>query len=1712
MNKIIAHALRNFISSLIEGQEESQSRLFFRTDGFDDVYPELLDLLSSDGLNLGGHPLVVRTTGEISGYERFALEQGKTATWYRNHLEPGQVLLLLNNKPTSDAQSLKDIFPINETLLVGEKGIDTLIKAAFQNGYQLTAPDHRVLCGFLAAYEKTVHVPQVRDLAQFLSQVNQSLMRGERIEKAIAECLPYLGLFRCRDLAETLGDKGRTEQLLRDLDRAARLGSELLSESDQRKFLQRLKPEEFDDESPFGGLNPQEKYQTLRRFLTEVITDKKTRLSVLHLDWREVNQVLFKPPRKTTAERLGELARSIEQQVSQEELPAYAQDVVRDLAGGQMPDADDLDRLTTEERDRLGKQLTRKLRQLVKTRSYPHSDFLAGLVIGATELLTDNRDASPAGLQLKVTFIAPETVTDDHAEALQAFRALYGGVESVMTALKWDIGNLSSIIEAHNNSDETSEPATKHQSTNLNFRLTLNSGDEVEIARAELVWQYLSDSPAATTLRALLKLEEQNQPEGPFIPIFHSRLVGDEINDLDLHRPLRTIGAWFDSPGNLRQHVRESLDRPAVSETARLRVDESLANLETTWGRFVSISLTSGFLSGSVPELLNFYERMLETAATQLQGGQEIHFGFRALSRAWVIGPEVLEDWAIVPLLHPFKLLWWQNRARHFNSLLSRLLDVGDQIDLVDVVRFRRGLNQTYSSSSFPAALVLPNRTGQPATFLPLNEVEGYELFRPEDMAGAAQGLDADLVSEQEADEESAKAAEYLAGVVTDYINTFPFVRDGVEIYLVGCRNGALPGQLVERVNRREFRRSSDKPIRISVIVHTTDRGAPLFGRVTSWLHAHEEFLERVENDYFPRVSLRVLECSYEKLYELLGTPGAAAETLSHDIVILPDILSERGQKVQTRLIEPPGKAVARDDYLPFLPLLRSQPMPFERGEMSRITVLTPQQQPEMAQRFYNAQWAFRERSPIKPGRATEFDLSYSLDEWSDLLKKLHKTFNWAVCYDTTIDRFLLEDTFPNDVEVIRYSTGLGTKGNHNLTVSSSYWARRVVVRRLTMRLRTLFPAAPEEFCGKIAERLVDEAKQISGDIVLRAAGPGKYLNELIGLVLSKYLTEQRYKETHSGALIAWIYLDDFEHWFDGKYPDLLFVAIPTEANGELPLHMEILESKCVSDSIFINEAADAEHQVQRGVNRLSPAWSPNRQYLDADYWYDQLYRAMVSNLMIDHSQVRLWDALRNRLPEGNYTLDSSGHVWAFCYDGPATTEEGRLSDEGRSSMIAENAPEVPLYRHYFGRRGLVEVLKSLVEAWSLQASPDIWQIETAPPQIQEPLQVTVTAEEQSSEPEIASELPAQEIVVSADPDSLRIAEQSLSLDRVLRQYGISAFPVDPANVDVGPSVLRYKVRLRPPEKDRRLQSLANDLARELALHDVPLIERLPGTQYIAIDIPRQERVVVPLVPTLSELNKPSLGSLPFLVGMTPDGRTVVRDLAQLPHLLVAGTTGAGKTVFLYSILISLMYQFAPHQLSVLLVDPKQTDFVFFRGLPYLRTGHVVTDPAEALEQLRLLTDEELETRTALFSEARVTKISEYNDRMASKTLAPIVVVVDEYADLVDVMTKHERGAFERAFRRLAQRARSVGIHLVIATQRPSADIVTTSLKTNLSARVAFRLPAHHDSMTVLDQSGAENLLGRGDMLFSADGRVERLQGFHIGTTELEIFVEQKRE
>jgi DNA segregation ATPase FtsK/SpoIIIE, S-DNA-T family len=364
---------------------------------------------------------------------------------------------------------------------------------------------------------------------------------------------------------------------------------------------------------------------------------------------------------------------------------------------------------------------------------------------------------------------------------------------------------------------------------------------------------------------------------------------------------------------------------------------------------------------------------------------------------------------------------------------------------------------------------------------------------------------------------------------------------------------------------------------------------------------------------------------------------------------------------------------------------------------------------------------------------------------------------------------------------------------------------------------------------------------------------------------------------------------------------------------------------------------------------------------------------------------------------------------------------------------------------------------------------------------------------------------------VSETMDSKWVMEQEDLLNQTLQNFNVGASVV---NVTQGPSVTRFEVQPEPGVKVNKVTNLTDDIKLSLAAKDIRIEAPIPGKHTIGIEVPNlKSRPVLISEIIQSGVFLEASSPLTAVLGLDISGKPIVTDLKKMPHGLIAGATGSGKSVCINSILISLLYKASPEDLKLLLIDPKVVELAPYNHIPHL-ISPVITDVKAATAALKWAVDE-MERRYQLFAHTGVRDINRFNDlamehKRYSEKLPFIVIVIDELADLM-MMSPAD---VEEAICRIAQKARACGIHLIIATQRPSVDVITGLIKANVPTRISFSVSSQVDSRTIIDISGAEKLLGRGDMLFLENGSSKpvRLQGTFVSDEEIDFVVAHIRD
>jgi S-DNA-T family DNA segregation ATPase FtsK/SpoIIIE len=350
----------------------------------------------------------------------------------------------------------------------------------------------------------------------------------------------------------------------------------------------------------------------------------------------------------------------------------------------------------------------------------------------------------------------------------------------------------------------------------------------------------------------------------------------------------------------------------------------------------------------------------------------------------------------------------------------------------------------------------------------------------------------------------------------------------------------------------------------------------------------------------------------------------------------------------------------------------------------------------------------------------------------------------------------------------------------------------------------------------------------------------------------------------------------------------------------------------------------------------------------------------------------------------------------------------------------------------------------------------------------------------------------------------------SKNVETLLKTLGDFGVEVSAGKINVGPTVTQYELKPSEGVKLNTIKARADDLALALAVHPVRVEAPIPGKAAVGVEVPNKEAARVSLRHMLeNETYKKRKSNLSLPLGLDVAGDLILADLKKMPHLLVAGATGSGKSVGLNSMIISLLYQNSPRDLRILLVDPKRVEFTAYNGIPHLLTP-VVVDVDKTVNLLRWAVTE-MERRFKLFEEVGSRDIESYNEKVGKGISSPsgtrhekipyIALVIDELADLMAQASNE----VEAAIVRLAQLARATGMHLIVATQRPSVDVITGLIKANITSRVSFAVASQIDSRTIIDQSGAEKLMGNGDMLFLGGefSKPKRIQGAYVSEKEV---------
>ncbi|MDA7494669.1 FtsK/SpoIIIE domain-containing protein [bacterium] len=755
------------------------------------------------------------------------------------------------------------------------------------------------------------------------------------------------------------------------------------------------------------------------------------------------------------------------------------------------------------------------------------------------------------------------------------------------------------------------------------------------------------------------------------------------------------------------------------------------------------------------------------------------------------------------------------------------------------------------------------------------------------------------------------------------------------------------------------------------------------------------------------------------------------------------------------------------------------------------------------------------------------FSLQVLFTKGADLFGRLHRWGHWVVTLDPYVGRDQVEASAGRP-EVITVQPKVGKNGRYTMVVSSNS-GRRFIEDRLSKQLRGVLCEVAEADIGELAKSLYESSRDFAPGVVLRALGLGRTTQEILGLIVSRNLVEARRPiDKKTADFQAWLSLDELPHWFGGanrQRADMLRI-IGTRRSGKLALRFEIVEAKYREKE----DLGKGEEQLRRTKDVLGPAFShvideEEVPYADSAIWRRELLAAIAQ--------------CAARSPEKGL----SGGLWVRSAEGSSAHDAGGLPEEIKQDILDSSKVDVeietilctvaaqgqaveqevtksPNGEHVWirvGAKGLQRVLLDMgglaaestgdashgVSAAGTSDSADHSLSDERIPKIapecvpDTPPDVRLTEDDQADQ---------------ADPDPAQkirgIGREGLDkrFQDVINLFAEFKIPVSaPENYSPMEGPAFYEVRLVPGRgvPSERLTSQCKGLKLRLKLEEKLNIRTFIDRGTVVFQIPKEdnERYYVSTTELWSRANHPesSRNSLRTPVGEDAKGNPVVIDFSDTdsPHLLIGGTTGSGKSVALESILEGLCAAHPAARLRLRLIDPKGTELIGFEEREHLE-GEIGCDADDAVELLEAEVGE-MERRYRAFKDLkkqkgiRVHKLVEFNEHVEADDILPWrVIVLDEYADLTTA--KEDRQRIEPLVQRIAQKGRAAGIHLIVATQKPSAEILSTAIRSNLPAQLALRVKTATDSRIVIDETGAETLAGRGDAFLKTQKGLVRVQ------------------
>lgn len=1692
----IAQYILNYLK---DHKKKNAEKVLIKIEGINEEYfPAVLNSLLEEEAHFKTfyNPLI-RTIKQIDGFDSFVLNENENGVWLRNNVKSSEALILLMNERTPEAQSLKDIVSIDETQLLSDEGLDSLDQALSEKKF-LESHQIKDLMRLIGAYQHKGELDlQLSMLIAYLEDVIKVKNSSDEPFKTIlGKQLPHFRLFKDEFLKfeslESLRKQLRKNFLLSHLRKT------MVTYLDSEKLLKNVENFMLNEEKTNYSSELWESFDDEVHFLEKAMQfiERKNNDFLSMVSYTDAERIFGFKVSNTLKDKLNN-----------------ARDILIDKYNNAIDSAK-----TIEEENQLKQQKIDAENRFDRGVEAVNSKADIDAIRDFREEY--EQELEQEGILKKVVNI--ENKLENPSEYIDMFEAILA--ESLVMLEDIDHeqfeGNLSFEISV----DENQELSEK-QAIFFNFHLkslSMLSSNIIVLSHLKGS-EEISKEVESLPVRLRLLRNEEPIAKTDFKVDAGEAISGNSftnfINQIQ-HGYLQYIEIKRGTPteGDFKKYLNEQKTYTSLTDKRLLNPIEQFDQFNQEYTKILQAVLNEerGITADDLKNVATLTENFLKCSETDVDGVRKIYSLLNEMGTINIVETKNSKqsevERKVVSIFNPIRFIAYGYKLVHFGKLIEDLSDtstgrnkVQDVEDLKQYKEFLRGSFANLAPSYYVSQA-------------------GNHLFAQDEFYGQGTYLEGGEI--ESVASQATSFAKEIEKVANDYVRVYPYTADCLDILFLYVTNLEFVKKSIEQILKKDSVR------KLNVTIHSPARAAMLYDEINQWIQSQEDYVNAVDAfGEFPRLEINVLPFSDSKTLE----EKLDSLMLDFDLAVFIDYFGQQDNlKIPHQFYSEPYKECGLED---------KQWTFYENREFksikegTRLLNYASPTQPKVMQQFYNMQAILNDGIIIEAEKIglLKGKLSVTRTETNTLYKLAHEKFNWVITYDKFMDPLLMKQVAEGS-NIIRYHVNRSGKEEIKVLVSSSDSIRRSSEKEVeTNYYRTRLHSRLKDQLKvtTLDEQKVDESlkivKDLSGSLVLRALGPGKFVNEF----LSVYLTVVQNNENQNDVVL-WDMCDELE-WFRTrqKRPDLLKTTIQySSETGTYDINFDLIELKLIQQESYVSEVTDAKVQLLSGERALQKFFRRFDSPLERELYLNSFLLHLEDKRAYEEYELALLHELKNNVnAKINFSFTKS--VYAYIHN-KNTDFEGRVQlspghyyekedEDGivvhtftRSYILSEmnvSSDELILEIPENDEDDLVPLKDDTSNTSSSTSNENEWTTPTLVSPIQRPDDILVIDDE-SSEIDYHKDSVVHTQPKSIDqthnqyPEDIALVNVQVpnegSFDETLQTLGnryadtlqtklrINGVQFTVERTIVGASVIRIIGRIPPNQSISAVEKKAKDMPLWLQIDSPPTI--FSDRNGINIDINRNDPDTIFFSQFMkyvrNDVKKEDLDKgFVVPIGLSPLNEVMTVDFnGTEPHMLVAGSTGSGKSVSLNSIVMSMMCLYEPKDLQFVFIDPKQVEFSMFGGVKH--TEKVLLDLMESADYLDVMIAE-MESRYSKFRDSFAKNLMEYNELLIQENrpdevLPRVVIVFDEFADFM-MQDKEFAQRIETAIKRLGQKGRAAGIHMIVCTQSPKAEIISTTIKNNLAARLCLRVTDSVASNVVMDTSGGENLAGKGDYLFKTN-------------------------